>query len=201
MKVTIFGGGDLAEAFAAAIEESCDVTILTHDDMMARDIRDLLHDFPTDFAIVTSGLSDLQGASRGNVFRANLFVPMDVAYHCGAAGIPVLIVASTAGIEPGFHEWYGPAKAAVINFVRAAANSGQKIWAISPGRMDTKMRDRDFPEEDVRTRLDPALVAQYMVDIMDGAYAAGANVVIRAVGFEGRVDVYEQPRDVLPSLL
>ena len=204
MKLLIFGGGDLA----AAIEKSAlmilhDVVVVEHKDVDAGVYEDVLQvvefEMP-DYIVCTAGTSDVASDNLGEVLNDNLVTAINVGTAAGIYDVPCVLVASTAGISPGTHLWYGPAKAGVINFVRAAANRGSRIWAVSPGRMDTKMRDADFPDEDPATRLRPQKVAHLIIDVLDGDYAPGANVVIRKVGLH-RVDVYEEAAPTLPSLL
>jgi len=203
--ILILGGGDFAQHLKRALEvwgnrdavvlerRDCDVTRLD-------EVVDALSGHP-DAVVCTAGLSDrIIGVSIREVLDANLYGPMLVGTVSAAKGIPCLLVASTAGIVPGKHVWYGPAKAGVINFVRAQATVGARIWALSPGRMDTAMRQADWPDEDRHTRLLPAEVAIVAVNILNGEYAPGANVVIRKVGLD-RVDIYEDAAPVLPSLL
>jgi NAD(P)-dependent dehydrogenase (short-subunit alcohol dehydrogenase family) len=201
----VFGGGDLADSFRIEAErhgdtakvlskESCDVrrfaTVVTR-----------IEQYRPDFVVCTAGMSDrIVGARLSEVVAVNLTGALHVAQAAEAYGIPCLLVASTAGIVPGLHAWYGAAKAGVITYVRSRGAQGSQMYAISPGRMDTAMRDADWPDEDPRTRVDPGVVAEVMYDIVLGRYAPGANVIVRKVGLE-RVDVYEEPVPCLPSLL
>lgn len=209
MKVLIMGGGDLAARLAKSItltgagsghqivivdKSDCD---LTNYSAVAYTIN-LAH---PDFVICTAGLSDRRvGVTIREVVEANLLTAMNVGQAAAGYNVPCLLVASTAGIDPGHHSWYGPAKAGVINFVRAMGNGGHKIWAISPGRIDTRMRQDDWPNEDPATRLQPGQVTKVMINIMEGHYAPGANVIVRKVGYD-RIDVYEEVQACLPSLL
>ncbi len=207
MKLLIFGGGDLAREIqkAAYVEGINEVEVLDRMDCDAAEfdeVRAAIDGEQPDLIVCTAGISDIKADSLEQVLDDNLVSAMNVGIASQEDHIPTVLVASTAGINPGAHLWYGPAKAGVINFVRAMANSDEeaRIWAISPGRMDTKMRQDDFPDEDPSTRLRPRVVARKILDILNGDYAPGANVVIRKVGLH-RVDVYEEVAPCLPSLL
>lgn len=205
LNVLIIGGGDFARHLDRALGfMGHDVTILSKaecDATRGAVVADRMDIHRPEFVVCTAGMSDrLVGATIDEVLASNLKAPMVVGAIAHSLDVPCLLVASTAGISPGEHVWYGPAKAGVINFVRAMGNKGARIWALSPGRMDTAMRERDWPGEDPHTRLEPHRVAAVALDIIDGRYAPGANVVIRKVGLE-RVDVYEDAATVLPSLL
>lgn len=201
----VFGGGDLADSFRIEAERRGDsAKLLTKD---ACDVRRFgtivtrIEQYRPDFVVCTAGLSDRRiGVPLSDVIATNLTGAINVGQAAEAYGIPCLLVASTAGIVPGLHAWYGAAKAGVITYVRAKGDAGVQMYAVSPGRMDTQMRDDDWPDEDVRTRVDPAVVAEVMFDIVEGRYGPGANVIVRKVGLE-RVDVYEEAKACLPSLL
>lgn len=205
MKILIFGGGDLADSIYRRLEPFTDeVKILSKAECDASDyiaVCQSLIEHRPDFVISTAGLSDrIPGVTIRDVVEANLLTAMYVGTAAGAYGLPCILVASTAGMSPGTHTWYGPAKAGVISFVRAMANSGHKIWVVSPGRMDTKMRQADWPDEDPDTRLDRRHVAGVISRMINGRYAPGANVVVRKVGYD-RVDIYEEAAPCLPSLI
>ena len=207
MKLLIFGGGDLARTSERMYSTSAalEVVILDRDDCDASEfdeVRAAIDAEMPDFIVCTAGTSDIAAESLEEVLDDNLVTAMNVGTAAQGDHIPTVLVASTAGINPGTHLWYGPAKAGVISFVRAMANADEeaRIWAVSPGRMDTRMRDADFPDEDPATRLAPRKVASLIIDILDGNYAPGANVVIRKVGLH-RVDIYEEVAPCLPSLL
>lgn len=204
MKILIFGGGDLARAFAS-VDRGDDIVTLSKAAVDVRDFQAVgiaIHAIEPDFIICTAGLSDrVIGVTMKQVVETNLLGPMNVGQLAAAYGKPCLLVASTAGMSPGTHSWYGPAKAGVINFVRAMANGGARIWAISPGRMRTKMRSDDFPDEHPETQVSTQIVSGVIDEIIAGHYAPGANVVVRKVGTSGRVDIYEEVAPCLPSLL
>lgn len=207
MKLLIFGGGDLARTFERMYSTSAalEVVILDRDECDAAEfdeVRAAIDAEQPDFIVCTAGTSDIAAETLEEVLDDNLVTAMNVGTAAQGDHIPTVLVASTAGINPGTHLWYGPAKAGVISFVRAMANADEeaRIWAVSPGRMDTRMRDADFPDEDPATRLAPRKVASLIIDILDGNYAPGANVVIRKVGLH-RVDIYEEVAPCLPSLL
>lgn len=204
MRILIFGGGDLAQEIAntASIWPSVSVEILDRVECDATDYDAVINECEyrqPDAVICTAGLSDIAADTLEEVINANLVTAINVGTAALSVGAKCVLIASTAGMAPGEHVWYGPAKAGVINFVEAMANGGAKIWAVSPGRMDTRMRQADFPEEDPATRLRPRKVASVVIDVLEGQYKPGANVVVRKVGIDGRVDTYEAPKVVLPS--
>jgi NAD(P)-dependent dehydrogenase (short-subunit alcohol dehydrogenase family) len=196
MRVLVFGAGGLSAALDRALPH--EVIELSQSAVDVRDIVDI-HDaiqrYSPGFIINAAGRSELIGDTLHEIIAVNLTGAINVAISSRSSKIPCLLVASTAGMQASeHHPWYGPAKAGVIAHVRAVALAGQEVWALSPNRMETKMRQADWPDEDPKSRLDPERdVAPVVGDIIAGRYAPGANVVVRKVGISGRVDVFQAP--------
>jgi len=81
------------------------------------------------------------------------------------------------------HSGYCASKAGVISLVQSLGKDGYEAYAISPGRVDTKMREHDYPGEDKRTRLTPKDIARVVLQITCGKYRPGDNLIIRKKGF------------------
>ena len=96
----------------------------------------------------------------------------------------MIFIASVAGMygKPE-HSGYSASKSGVISFVQSLGFEGYDAYSISPGRVDTKMRENDFPGEDKRTRLSTLQVAEIVKECIDGKYKPGDNVIIRKRGF------------------
>lgn len=121
----------------------------------------------------------------------NLVGSFHVAEAAVAAGVQTLIfLASVAGLhgKPN-HAAYSASKAGVISLVQSLAHEGHNAYAISPGRVDTSMRERDYPGEDPRTRLAPTQVGEVVRDILEGKYHPGDNVVIRKIQYDTHIVV------------
>lgn len=131
----------------------------------------------------------------------NLIGAFKVADSCIRNGVGTQIhIGSVAGMygKPN-HASYSASKAGVISLVRSLGMEGHNAYCISPGRVDTKMREKDYPGEDKRTRLDPLDVGAIVVDIIAGKYEPGDNIIIRKIGFDThlRVDKGEPWREWL----
>jgi hypothetical protein len=76
---------------------------------------------------------------------------------------------------------------------------GYDAFSISPGRVDTKMREKDFPGEDKRTRLSVDQVAKVIKKCISGKFQPGDNIIIRKKGFETflRIDSGQPWREYL----
>jgi NAD(P)-dependent dehydrogenase (short-subunit alcohol dehydrogenase family) len=142
-------------------------------------------------AVVTAGVSHPATVtdSSPSDWVAEIETNLIGSYFCAEAGIThgtrtFIFIASEAG---------------VISLVQSMAMEGHDCYAISPGRVDTKMREHDYPGEDPRTRLHPTQIGEVVFDILAGGYRPGDNIVIRRIGFETflRVDQGAPWRDWL----
>ena len=116
--------------------------------------------------------------------EVNLIGSYYVASSATLAGALIMIfLASIAGLygKPN-HSGYSASKAGVISLVQSLAHEGHHAYAISPGRVDSKMREREYPNEDKETRLQPIEIGWVVRDIIDGRYRPGDNIIIRRIG-------------------
>lgn len=111
-------------------------------------------------------------------------------YHVARAALArgaktFIAIASLAGLygKPE-HSGYSASKAGLISLVQSLAMEGHNAYAISPGRVNTAMREKDYPGEDPATRLDPLLIGAIVRDMIAGKYTPGDNVVIRMRGHD-----------------
>jgi NAD(P)-dependent dehydrogenase (short-subunit alcohol dehydrogenase family) len=157
--------------------------------------------------IVTAGVSHpaTVADSSPSDWVAEIETNLIGSYFCAEAGIThgtrtFIFIASVSGKygKPN-HSGYCASKAGVISLVQSMAMEGHDCYAISPGRVDTKMREHDYPGEDPRTRLHPTQIGEVAFDILAGGYRPGDNIVIRRIGFETflRVDQGAPWRDWL----
>jgi NAD(P)-dependent dehydrogenase (short-subunit alcohol dehydrogenase family) len=190
--IVIFGGGEIAEkgiipvvGGAAADADTCDVR---HRWTVAR----LMAETDPETVVFTAGVSHpqpLAGSSPADwlhELETNLWGAYNVASLAAEAHVKTMVfIASLAGLygKPN-HSGYSASKAGLISLVQSLALEGHDAYAISPGRVDTGMRERDYPGEDPRTRLQPAAIGEIVRDILAGRYTPGDNIVIRMRGHE-----------------
>lgn len=200
-KLLIFGKGGISAGvdlyFAGTDVE---VTQVPKDRVDVRDMDAVLREIDSqqpDWVMNCAGVSDRHHETPRDVIETNLLGTINVARAAGAR--PTIHMGSCAGFygKPG-HPWYSASKAGVITFVQSWAALGFPCWSINPGRVDTEMREADWPGEDPHTRLRPTNIGVVVNDIMDLRFSPGAAIVIRKVGLE-RVDYYEVPQWAFPS--
>lgn len=191
--IAIFGGGDIAERGIVPVVPDCKV--IGQGLLDVREYRDVEQAIraPRPSAVVfTAGVSRPKSVTSSNpeAWRAELETNLLGAYHVAKAAVyfqvPTLIfIASIAGLygKPN-HSGYCASKSGLISLVQSLAMEGHNAYAISPGRVDTKMRERDYPGEDPRTRLSPLAIGEIVADMLAGKYSPGDNVVIRMRGHE-----------------
>lgn len=200
--IGIFGGGGIAEG----IIEIVGGDVYEADVRDYAEVRTVLSRHNPLVVINCAGVShpSMMVGSRSDwidEINVNLVGSYHVARASVAQGVRTQIhVASVAGLygKPN-HSGYCASKAGVISLVRSLAMEGEDAYAISPGRVDTKMRERDYPGEDPRTRLVPEQIGWLVRDVLEGLYEPGDNLILRKIGFDThfRVDKGEPWRDWL----
>lgn len=207
-RAVIFGAGGISGGITVVLanhgyevgevsKAGCDVR-----DRVVLDVA--MAEYRPDWVINCAGISDHHGESAELVVATNLLGAINVTEAALDHGVKgVIHIASIAGLVGKWdHAYYGPSKAGLIRYVEAMGAGGKHVWAVSPGRVNTPLRERDYPGEDPATRLTPFQVGVVVLGIVTGHYAPGANVVVRKVGTE-RVDVFEEVNQwkAMPSRL
>ena len=183
MKILIFGKGGISGGIREALTEH----EVNEFDRWQADVRDyfqvsgVIAYIKPDWVINCAGVSRPSATGYYSEIQTNLIGAITVA--SAAEDIPQIHIASVAGLygKPG-HLGYSASKAGVISMVQSLAMEGKKAWAISPGRVDTPMRERDYPQDTPGSRLEPIRVGYVVRGIMTGGVPSGTNVVIRKVG-------------------
>ena len=189
MTVLTLGGGGMAEAFSGVVVPhwTCDVR-------EGADVWSALDLYKPTAVILTAGVSNpdrIAEARFSDEITTNLGGAFTVAQECVRFGVDTLIfIASVAGLygKPN-HAAYCATKAGVISLVQSLAMEGHNAYAISPGRVDTPMREKDYPNDTPGSRLEPARVWEVVERILAGRYRPGDNVMVRKVGL---TDVVEE---------
>ena len=191
MKVLIFGKSDIGEGIKQLYLDTVNIPKEECDVRDALQVRNTLEKYKPDVIVNCAGISHVQVVKNSNInywkeeIDVNLVGSFIVARESINAGVKTMIfIASVAGMygKPE-HSGYSASKSGVISFVQSLGFEGYEAYSISPGRVDTKMRENDFPGEDKRTRLSTLQVAEIVKECIDGKYKPGDNVIIRKRGF------------------
>ena len=191
MKVLIFGKSDIGEGIKQLYLDTVNIPKEECDVRDALQVRNTLEKYKPDVIVNCAGISHVQVVKNSNIdywkeeIEVNLTGSFIVARESINSGVKTMIfIASVAGMygKPE-HSGYSASKSGVISFVQSLGFEGYDAYSISPGRVDTKMRENDFPGEDKRTRLSTLQVAEIVKECIDGKYKPGDNVIIRKRGF------------------
>ena len=191
MKVLVFGKSDIGEGIKQLYLDTVNIPKEECDVRDALQVRSTLEKYKPDVIVNCAGISHVQVVKDSNIdywkeeIDVNLTGSFIVARESINAGVKTMIfIASVAGMygKPE-HSGYSASKSGVISFVQSLGFEGYDAYSISPGRVDTKMRENDFPGEDKRTRLSTLQVAEIVKECVDGKYKPGDNVIIRKRGF------------------
>lgn len=191
MKVLIFGKSDIGEGIKQLYPDTVNIPKEECDVRDALQVRDTLKKYKPDVIVNCAGISHVQVVKDSNIdywkeeIDVNLVGSFIVARESISSGVKTMIfIASVAGMygKPE-HSGYSASKSGVISLVQSLGFEGYDAYSVSPGRVDTKMRENDFPGEDKRTRLSTLQVAEIVKECVDGKYKPGDNVIIRKRGF------------------
>lgn len=198
-KIIVFGESDIGLAIKSLFptteiipKDNCDVR-------KPQDIRAIIARYNPTAVVNCAGVSNVQNIKDSSVAEwvEEIEVNLIGSYYLAKEivnfnpKLPMVFLASVAGMygKPS-HSGYSASKSGVITFVQSLAMEGYEAYAISPGRVNTKMREKDFPGEDIRTRLSTNEVAVVIKKCLEGQYTSGDNIIIRKRGFRklSRVD-------------
>ena len=191
MKVLIFGKSDIGEGIRQLYPDTINVPKEECDVRDYNQICATLEKYKPDVIVNCAGISHVQVVKDSNIkhWQEEIEVNLIGSYLIARASInwnvkTMIFIASVAGMygKPE-HSGYSASKSGVISFVQSLGLEGYKAYSVSPGRVDTKMREHDYPGEDKRTRLSTLQVAEVVKECIDGKYEPGDNIIIRKRGF------------------
>lgn len=207
-KVVILGESDIGRAVLELFQQG---VMIKKEECDVRDFEGLKKIFRShspSIIVNCAGVSNIQPLLQSDFaqWEEEISVNLVGSYSVARAAIEVvpdahmIFFASVAGLYgKAAHSGYSASKAGVRSLVQSLGMEGHKAYAISPGRVDTKMREKDFPGEDPRTRLSTEQVAQVVVECANGKFRSGDNIVIRKRGFRTlrRIDRGQPWKDYL----
>ncbi len=192
--ILIFGGGGIARGIIDVVGGE----VANADVRSAWMVEKVTEHAQPDIVINCAGISEPSTVVHSDVgdWRREIEVNLLGSYHVAHAAIrhgvkTMIFIASVSGLygKPN-HSGYCASKAGVISLVQSLGMEGHNAYAISPGRVDTAMREKDYPGEDPRTRLSPSVIGLCVQDILKGGlYEPGDNIVIRKQGYEQFLEI------------
>jgi len=198
-RILVFGGeSDIASAIIKDGYETIFCPVKECDITIQNEVKKALKKYKPEVVVNCAGISNVQLVKNSNVkkwldeININLIGSYFIARESAEAGVDAMIfLASVAGkYGKPEHSGYSASKCAVISLVQSLGLEGYNAYSISPGRVDTKMREKDYPGEDRRTRLPREDVAKVIFDCIEGLHDPGDNIIVRKRGFRklSRVD-------------
>lgn len=192
MKILIFGGGsDIAKKVLAMETDSILIDHNACDIRNSESVDNFIRDHKPEVVINCAGILKPGSVKEQSLtdwedqIRTNLIGSFNVAQASVKNGVKtIILIGSIAGLygKAGYSA-YSASKAGVVSLVQSLGMEGINAYCISPGGVDTKMRERDFPGEDVKNRLSTKDVVDIMFACINGKYKPGDNIVIRKRGF------------------
>jgi NAD(P)-dependent dehydrogenase (short-subunit alcohol dehydrogenase family) len=192
MKILIFGQSDIGEGVGKIYLDTVIVPKEECDVRDAEQVRSTLEIHRPDVIVNCAAVSHVQEVKSSNIIQwreeieVNLVGSFLIARESLSTDIhrPMIFIASVAGMygKPE-HSGYSASKSGVISFVQSLGLEGYPAFTISPGRVDTKMREKDYPGEDKRTRLTTLQVANIVRNCINKRYQPGDNIIIRKKGY------------------
>lgn len=192
MKILLFGGGDIAEQGIIPVVGGISVPQHKCDVRIAHQVQLIMEEEKPNVVVACAGVShvaNIKNSSPG-LWKDELLINLLGSYHVAKYAVEngvdkIIFIASLAGLfgKPN-HSGYCASKAGVLSLMQSLCMENYNAYAISPGRVHTRMRERDYPGEDVKTRLDPKEIGYIVSDILNDKYKSGDNIIIRMRGYD-----------------
>lgn len=184
MKVLILGKGGMSAGIASILKTEghyvFEVPKAVVDVRQVASIQAMVEGFEPDWVINCAGVSAPE--DPWEEIATNLVGSINVTLVTTHLKIPTILIGSVAGLygKPD-HVGYSASKAGVISLAQSLGFTDE-VYCISPGRVDTPMRQRDYPDDTPGSRLQPEVIGMVVDQVMRGEFEWGANVVVRIFG-------------------
>lgn len=191
MSVLITGGeGDIAKSIASVLRNkkyavftpgrydldvSCPISIQHYIKHIQPEILINCAGYINPNKLECSDATDFIKHFEVNVFGSFLCTKEALKYKCKK----VINIGSTASFESK-SGWgaYCASKAALMSLTETFASESVLCFGLHPGRTQTKMRKKLFPEEDPNTLITPDRIAAFVLDILQDKFENGANILV-----------------------
>lgn len=188
MKILVFGGGsDIAKQIRVIEKDTILVDHAVCDITQPTDVDSFIQKHNPDVVINCAGMlktgltKDQKFLDWKNQVVVNLIGSFAVAQASIRHNVHTIIFIGsvTALYGKANVSAYSASKAGVKSLTQSLAMEGINAYCISPGGVDTKMRDLYFPDENKTLRLSPKDVVKIIFDCIHGKYKPGDNIIIR----------------------
>lgn len=191
MKILVFGGGSDIAKEIKILEK--DTILVDHNDcdIIRQDSVDhFILTYKPEVVINCAGtlmagpIRDQKLADWRDQIDVNLLGSFNVAQASVKNKVKtIILIGSIAGLYgKAGNSAYSASKAGVVSLVQSLGMEGINAYCISPGGVDTKMREKAHPGEGKKTRLSTKDIVDVMLDCVNEKYKPGDNVIIRKVG-------------------
>lgn len=186
MKFVNYGGGEIWQGIEKLLKK---LGHETHSYTKAEcDLRKEVKCQSCDWIVYTAGVSHIQPIKECDLesvreeFEVNVLGLWGVMKNTDCKN--VIAITSVAGLygKPN-HAGYSSSKMALRSLIQSLSMEHYNAYGIAPGRVDTLMREHDYPGEDKRTRLSIDQIAGVVKEILDGKHSSGDNIIIRKRGY------------------
>lgn len=188
MKILIFGGdSDIAKEIQRVEKNAILIPRKVCDIRKPDAVAKILNTYKPEIVINCAGIfksanmKEESSTDLSDQIMINLIGSFFVALAAVKQHIKtIILLGSAAGLYGKANvSAYSASKAGVISLVQSLGMEGINAYCISPGGVDTKMREAIYPNEDTKTRLSTQDVVKVVFDCINKKYKPGDNIVIR----------------------
>ena len=192
MKILVFGGGsDIAKEIQVVekntvliAHDACDIT-------QPEAVASFISRYKPEVVINCAGtlktelIAKQKFSDWKDQINSNLVGSFNVAQASVTHGVKtVILIGSAAGLYGKARvSAYSASKAGVISLTQSLGMEGIDAYCISPGGVDTKMREAYYPGENKKLRLSTIDVVKVIFNCIQGKYEPGDNIIIRKRGY------------------
>lgn len=193
MKILVFGAGSSITKYIKiegyetipVYKHECDVRILS-------DVIKTIKEYTPDIVINLSGVCNFKSIKEmdyDDVFEevdVNLIGAFNISHACVTNGVKkIIFMGSLSGVIAKKNQGgYCASKRGIISLVQTLKEEGHEAYVISAGSIDTKLRDKLFPNEDKKKRMSPTEIVGVIKSCIDGKFSSGDNIIINKFGYE-----------------
>ena len=185
------GGGDIAKAIVDELNQASDEYEIHAPGKQELNVTDYnrskeyLLALRPDILINNAGYIEVNNLIGGDFYKDKFTIDINLTAVFNLSNIAVTInndvkiinIGSSAGTKPrGGWASYCASKAAIIMATECWADENIMAVCISPGRTNSKMRARLFPNEDHTTLLKASDFAKVVNFAIAGRYPSGSNI-------------------------